>query len=370
MSNEFQQSETSATLVRPILFQVVPRLTPGACGVSDTALALAVEMKGRYDLDTIFLVLNSSDRCSVPFQVIHCRPGELLPNCVALSNRQSAAILVHLSGYGYSADGVPALLASALAQVKAGGRFRIAVYFHELFASGPPWKSAFWTSRRQQREVRTIAGLCDLIVTNTRKHADWLERQFSRSTAPLMKLMPVFSTVGEAQVPEPFAARQPAIAVFGLPGSRQAAYKKLTGLAAILEQLGIKEILDIGPTSDTPPNVNGIAVSRQGELSAADLARMLSSCRFGFTAHPPFCAAKSSIFAGYCAQGVIPVLAESFRGEVDGLTDGIQVVSPSTVESARVSGWENCSRSAWNWYLAHSLRVHAEQYVDWMSGLA
>ena len=364
MSNGIQQSEISPALIRPILFQVVPRLKPGACGVSDTALALADEMKGRYELDTIFLVLNSSDRCSVPFQVIHCSPGELLPNCVALSNGRSATVLVHLSGYGYSPDGVPALLASALARVKASGRFRIATYFHELFASGPPWKSAFWLSRRQQRGLRTIAELCDLIVTSTREHADWLKRQSSESSA--LKLMPVFSTVGEAEVPEPFAARQAALAVFGLPGARQAAYKQLTGLAATLEQLGIKAILDIGPQSDTPPNVNGIAVSRQGQLSAADLARMLSSCRFGFTFHPPLNLAKSSVFAGYCAHGVIPILAESFRGEVDGLTDGIQVVSPSTVESARVSGWENCSRSAWNWYMAHRLRTHAEQYANWM----
>ena len=351
-----------------ILIQVVPRLHPGRCGVTDHALALADGLRNEFGVETAFAVLNSSDRCSVPFPVVYCSPGELLPNCEALSDGRSAAVLVHLSGYGYSPDGAPALLASALARVKASGRFRIAVYFHELFASGPPWKSAFWHSRRQQREVRAIAQLCDLTVTNTRKHADWLERKFPQPST--LKLMPVFSTVGEAQVLEPFAARQPSIAVFGLPGSRQAAYKQLTSLAPTLDALGVKAILDIGPPSDTPPDVNGIAVSCQGQLAAANLARVLSFCRFGFMAHPSFCMAKSSVFAGYCAQGVIPVLAESFRGEVDGLTDGIHVVSPSSVESAKSLGWENCSRSAWNWYMEHRLRVHAKQYVNWMSRAA
>ncbi len=351
-----------------ILIQVVPRLHPGRCGVTDHALALANELCNEFAVETAFAVLNSSDRCSVPFPVVYCSPGELLRNCEALSDGRSAAVLVHLSGYGYSPDGAPALLASALARVKASGRFRIAVYFHELFASGPPWTSAFWHSHRQQGEVRAIAGLCDLAVTNTRGHAEWLERQISQSST--LKLIPVFSTVGEAQVLEPFAARQPAIAVFGLPGSRQAAYKQLASLAPTLEALGVNAILDIGPPSDTPSDVSGVAVSRQGQLSAANLARVLSSCRFGFTVHPPFCMAKSSVFAGYCAQGVIPVLAESFRGEVDGLTDGIQVVSPSSVESARSLGWENCSLSAWNWYMAHGLRAHAEQYVNWMSRAA
>lgn len=356
---------TSST--NQLLIQVVPSLDPGRCGVTDHAIALAGGLRDQFGVGTAFVVLNSNDRCSVPFQVVHCGPSELLPNCIALSKGQSAAILVHLSGYGYSPDGIPALLASALTRVKAGSGFRIAVYFHELFAFGPPWRSAFWHSRSQQREVRTIARLCDLMVTNTRKHADWLEQQFSQSVVPPLKVMPVFSTVGEAQVPEPFAARQPAIAVFGLPASRRKAYRQLTGLAGTLERLGITRILDIGAEFDTPPNVNGIGVSRLGQLATENLAHMLSSCKFGFTAHSPLCLAKSSIFAGYCAQGVIPVLAESFRGEVDGLTDGIHVVSPVTAETARMRGAEKCSRSAWNWYMAHRVSVHAGQYVNWMS---
>lgn len=330
-------------------------------------MALANELRNQFGVETAFVVLNSDDRCSVPFPVVHCEPGELLQNCRALSKGQSADMLVHLSGYGYSPNGIPALLASALTRVKARGELRIAVYFHELFASGPPWKSAFWHSRRQQRETRKIAGLCDLMVTNQRSRVDWLERQFSKSSAPLINLMPVFSTVGEAQVPAPFSGREPAIAVFGVPASRRLAYKQFTGLTATLERLGVRRILDIGPEVAAPSEVNGIAVSRLGQLSIQNLARTLSSCGFGLMPHPPWCMAKSSIFAGYCAQGVIPVLARPFRGELDGLTDGIQVVSPVTAEAAKASGWEKCSRSAWNWYMAHRLRVHAEQYVNWMS---
>ena len=320
-----------------------------------------------FHVDTAFVVLNSSDPGRVAFPAVCCEPSQLHSTCLSLNSAPSGALLVHLSGYGYSPDGNPALLAAALQQVKSGGRFRIAAYFHELFAVGPPWKSAFWHSRRQQNSVRAIARLCDLLVTNTHYHAHWLERQLAPGSADLLRLLPVFSTVGHAQQPVPFSGRNPAMAVFGLAGTRQNAYHQLGALGTMLEELGIRQILDIGPACDNPSHVNGIAVTRAGELSVADLARTLSAARFGFVVHPAYCLAKSSILAGYCAQGVIPAVAESFRGELDGLTDGVQVVSPSTSASAKASGWDACSRAAWSWYMKHSLRVHAEQYANWMS---
>jgi hypothetical protein len=114
------------------LIQVVPRLLPARCGVSDHALALASELKGSYGIDSAFIVLNSDERCDVTYPVLYRSPDQLLGDCVSLSGNRSAAILVHLSGYGYSADGAPALLAGALENLKADGRFQIAVFFHEL----------------------------------------------------------------------------------------------------------------------------------------------------------------------------------------------------------------------------------------------
>lgn len=318
-------------------------------------------------MTTTFVALNACCLGTLAFPVVQSAPAQLLETCNSLTDGRPGTILVHLSGYGYSPDGIPSRLGSALAQVKASGRFRIAVYFHELFAVGPPWKSAFWHSGRQQKAVRAIAALCDLLITNTRHHADWLERQLERSSTHLLKLLPVFSTVGEAYEPEPFERRNPVMAVFGLPGTRQNAYDQLSKQGKMLENIGIAQFLDIGPGFDTPSEVKGIAVTRMGELSVADLASLLSSCKFGFVHHPSFCLAKSSIFASYCAQGVIPVVAEPFCGVVDGLTDGLQLVSPTTAESATQSGWVDRSRAAWNWYMSHCVHLHAEQYANWMS---
>jgi len=348
------------------LIQVVPRLQPTRCGVSDHALALASELRTSYGIDSAFVVLNSDERCDLPYPVTHCAPHQLLNACIAFSGSQPAAILVHLSGYGYSADGAPTFLAEALEKVKADGRFRVAVFFHELFATGMPWKSAFWYSQRQKRAVRRIAEACDLLVTNTRNYVDWLNRETVWQSASPIQYLPVFSHVGEAQQHVPLADRDLVMAVFGLGGTRQNAYRDLSALGTMLQQLGIQEILDIGPEFEAPGELHGIPVKRMGVLAATEIARQFSRSTFGFLSYPHMPLAKSGVFAGYCAHGVIPVIARHFPGQVDGLEDGVHVLSPRTATAAQASGLDPCSIAAWRWYSGHRLHDHAAIYARWM----
>jgi hypothetical protein len=348
------------------LIHVVPRLLPTRCGVSDHAIALASELSASYGIDSAFVVLNSDARCDLPYPVTHCSQDQLLNACISFSKNQASAILVHLSGYGYSADGAPTLLAQALESVRADGRFRIAVYFHELFATGMPWKSAFWYSRRQKRAVRRIAETCDLRVTSTRSYVDWLNREDVPQSASPVQYMPVFSQVGEAQQHIPLADRDPVMVVFGLGGTRQNAYRDLSALGNLLPQLGIREILDIGPEFEPPREVHGIQVRRMGVLAATEIASQFSRSTFGFLSYPHTRLAKSGVFAGYCAHGVVPVIARHFPGQVDGLEDGVHVLSPRTATAAQASGLEAYSIAAWRWYAGHSLHNHAALYARWM----
>jgi hypothetical protein len=348
------------------LIQVVPRLQPSRCGVTDHALALASELSSSYGIDSAFVVLNSDERCDLPYSITHCAPQQLLNACVAFGGSQPAAILVHLSGYGYSADGAPTLLAEALERVRADGRFRVAVFFHELFATGMPWKSAFWYSQRQKKAVRRIAATCDLLVTNNRNYVDWLTREALPQSASPVRCLPVFSQVGEAQQRIPLADRDPVMAVFGLGGTRQNAYRDLSALGTMLRQLGVREILDIGPEFEPPREVAAIPVRRMGLLAATEIARQFSRSTFGFLSYPRMPLAKSGVFAGYCAHGVVPVIARSFSGQVDGLEDGVHVLSPRTAAMAQASGLEPCSIAAWRWYAGHRLHDHAAVYARWL----
>ena len=344
-----------------LLIQVVPRLTPARCGVSDQAILLARELETAFGIKTAFVVLNSNEVCSLPYSIIYCPPAELLETCLSMTEGRPGAILVHLSGYGYSADGAPTLLADALANVRADGRFRIAVYFHELFATGMPWRSAFWHSRQQRNAVRRIAEGCDLLVTSSRRYADWLEQEPVRRSAAPVELLPVLSTVGEAQQFAPFALREPVMAVFGLPATRQRAY--LAVFAGMLHELGIQEILDIGPEFGAPSMLKGVPVRCIGALAAADVVKQLSRTRSLCFVHFDIPGKVRSIRC-YCAQGTIPVIARPFSGVADGLKDGVHVLSQRTVRAAQASGLEPCSNAAWLWYSGHRLHVHAATYAD------
>lgn len=347
-----------------LLIQVVPRMTPGRCGVSDPALLLAGELKAGFGIETAFAVLNSGVRASVPQPTVYCAAEELVENCLKLAEGRPAAVLVHLSGYGYSPDGAPARLAVALAALRDSGRFQIGVYFHELFAGGRPWQLAYWNARRQQKVLRAIVAQSDLLVTNIRAHADWLERQAGAGVA--VHLLPVFATVGESETPRPIAQRSPAMAVFGLPDSRRRAYRELPALHRAFRLLEIAEIVDVGLDCDAPGEVLGIPVRRLGEQPAAALDALFSSLRFGLVAMPPFCLAKSSIFANLCSHGTIPLLTTPIEGEVDGLRDGAQVVSARTVDAVCGEGLDAVSQAAWRWYWGHRRRVHAALYAQWL----
>jgi hypothetical protein len=353
-----------------LLIQVVAQLRPDRCGVSDHAIQLAQELEAAFAIRTAFVVLNSSEPCNLTYPRVYCPPSQLLEACRSLSSDRLAALLVHCSGYGYSRDGAAFPLAEALEHVRKNSQFHVAAYFHELYATGMPWKSAFWYTRRQQHAVRRIAAACDLVATNSTRHREWLQREAIQGEAPAVRLLPMFSNVGESRDSPTLRGRRPALIVFGLAETRRKAYARLTSLEDLLQTLGVEEIVDVGPDFAVPPEVHGIPIRPMGVLAAPDLSEVLSHSIFGFVQHQPINLAKSGVFAGLCALGVIPVIAESFSGEVDGLKDGVQVVSPKTAAAAKNRGLEQSSVAAWTWYSAHRLHIHAAEYAAWMDSLA
>jgi hypothetical protein len=60
------------------------------------------------------------------------------------------------------------------------------------------------------------------------------------------------------------------------------------------------------------------------------------------------------------------MIAETFRGEFDGLRDGEQVLSRATAKGIEPAALERCSLAAWRWYAGHRLRHHAAIYDRWL----
>jgi hypothetical protein len=323
------------------IVQIVPEIPPAIGGVTGYAEVLAGALAGQAGIESRFIS----------------------PHAGGLERELAGAgtLLLHYANYGYERRGCPAELVAGLEAWKAGGEGRrLVTVFHEVYASGPPWRSSFWLSPRQRRLAARLAALSDGLLTTLGLYAGLLERLVP---GVRVTVSPVFSTVGEP-AGEEAGPRPPAMAVFGGAGARARAYgEALPDLAAACRALGIEEILDIGPAgwpdSGAPPRVAGLPVRRMGTLPAAGVSRHLLAARAGFLAYPPGFLAKSTIFAAYCAHGLAPVCA--WKGKGGGTAD-------APLWRAAGPGVQQVAAAARGWYRDHALSRQVETYRRLLAG--
>lgn len=264
-------------------------------------------------------------------------------------------LLLHFSGYGYQARGVPIWLVRTLRHLRP--RFsKVGVMFHELYASGPPWSSAFWLTGAQKRIARDLVGLADFWATNREESARWL---IKNSRPVLHKVMPVFSNVGELDAVD--GPRQDTLVVFGSPDIRTKVYAWANGQIFGCAKRNQLQIHDIGAAIQdlsVQARLREEGVVVRGKLSAEEVSGALAAARLGAIVYPVEYVAKSSVFAAYCAHGVCPVLLSANYGSHDGLVAnehylaGFEALAVS--RSASVVGG-----NARSWYEPH--RVSAAQ---------
>jgi hypothetical protein len=309
------------------LLQIVPRLPPPTDGVGDYAVALAraLAVSGT---PTVFLVpgpkpKSEPEEPNVAVRTLHERTAGALADALAAWGDEpnaKAAILVHYANYGYADRGCPHWLIDGLLEWRrrSRGGTPLISFFHEVYASGPPWRSSFWLSPTQRRLAGALARASERVVTSLEIYRDLL--------APWVlvdgiTLLPVLSTVGELAAPQRLAARRRRLVVFGGPGTRARAYGELAEeVAAACAALQIAEIADVGPAPDAAPaEIAGVPVTRLGELPAAAVSALLADSLAGFVSHRPAFFGKSTVLAAYCAHGMLPVAAYAGSGDVSGV---------------------------------------------------
>jgi len=305
------------------LIQIVPQLPPAPSGVTGYAAALAAELEESRGIEPRFVT--------------------------GATGLTGSAVLLHYANYGYQARGCPISLVRGLLRWKRGaaGR-RLVTIFHEVYAGGPFWRSSFWTSPLQRRLAATLALGSDGVVTNLELYAGLLKR-----LAPSLEVhvSPVFSTVGEPERVPALSERSPRMVVFGGLGARARAYgEHREALEASCRHLGVEEVLDIGPAlSSVPPRIGNIPVRVLGELPASEVSRRLLGSFAGFLAYPGDFLGKSTIYAAYCAHGLLPVQP----GEKTDTGD-----SQAQATAAR------------EWYLGHSLARQTDRLLGLLDGRA
>jgi hypothetical protein len=328
---------------------VVPRLPPPPEGVGSFALALAEALRARGGIDSRFVAAADLPRAA-PAVLESALEKEA-------AGGGEAAVLLHYANYGYQPRGCPSWLVEGLARWQARRRGRLVTVFHEIAATGPPWRSSFWLSPLQRRLAATLARRSDGLTTSLEIHRRILQRWVpDREIA----VLPVFSTVGEPAAPPPLAGRARRMIVFGGPGARARAYGgQRPELDEACRQLEIEEVCDVGPDGEPPPADLAVPVRRLGPLPAAEVSALLAGSVAAFAAYPPSFLPKSTIFAACCAHRALPVCAWPRRGT--------EPVPPFWRRGAGGVRWDELQAiadRAHAWYAGHTLGHHAATYLD------
>ncbi|MEH1780022.1 MAG: glycosyltransferase family 1 protein [Nostoc sp.] len=353
------------------LTSIVPRLPPAIDGVGDYALNLARQLRQDFNIQTHFIVGNTKWNGAAEIdgfpvsQVSDRSPDALLD---LLSTDRSSSILLHYVGYGYAQRGCPVWLVDGLQRWKSLFPKRsLVTMFHEVYASGPPWTSSFWLSPLQKNLAARLAQMSDQSRTSL-QNVERLLSQLSSRQFILILSLPVFSTMGEAEEILSLANRQQRLVIFGTYGRRLPIYQNSHDiLLQIIQKLEITEILDIGkllPLDLT--KICGVPVACLGEQPPSVINYLLLDAVAGVIDYPANILAKSTIFAAYCAHGLLPIVigTKDLTEEVDGLMSGKHYWLPDwQTESLDMLLAQEIANNAYLWYQNHNLSTHARTLV-------
>jgi hypothetical protein len=286
--------------------------------------------------------------------------------CIGAPGLRVCSVVLHFSGYGYAKRGVCFWLLDELQALRAARprTLKLTVVFHELFAAGPPWSSAFWVSGSQKRIATLLAQMADLAWTNTQRHASWLRGEL-RSGVSLHQ-RPVFSNVGEPRSVPPASGRVARAVVFGLSSTRQRVFDALQGHEASLRRLGIHELVEVGSGGASKRALSDMPHRHLGRLEQAELSELLLLSRFALVDYPADCLAKSGVFAAYAAHGCVVIDTNPPGPDSDGLVGGrdyftLEALAAEGRGSVEASALELAAAGCHRWYNEHRLDLQAAQ---------
>src|SRR5580704_5691167 len=233
----------------PTIVQIVPRRTVQPEGVGDYATLVANALFERSGYASVFIIGTPAE-IEAPIEdawrnsPVTVRKGSTLAKQLTKLCRdtEAKAVLLHLSGYGYQKRGVPFWLLKGMRSWRQmQPRTCLIGIFHELFATGHIWNSSFWLSRAQRYVTSELWRLCDRGLTTNDAYFSHLAA-WRPVTCNQLKVLPIFSNVGEPDTFIPLLDRPVQMAVFGRPGIEQGVYSEPISeqSAAIANALGIQ----------------------------------------------------------------------------------------------------------------------------------
>jgi hypothetical protein len=304
---------------RNAVLQIVPHLPGTFGGVGDYALNLAKALTANHGITSTFLVAARSNVESTEgYGVLSGLSDDL---ATALAQKHEHVIL-HYVNYGYHSRGVPFSLRAFAQQLRRQLRGRWLTAFHELYASGPPWKSEFWLRPFQIKIARDLVDLSDACIVSNEIMQRGIHLHNPRKQ---VQLVPVMSNFGE-----------PATTDFGAASPRRWA---ICGGTALLNRslLSFEQIRHLIPAPFSPSHLDviggrdtkstrdiagrlgrehgGLSCHYHPEVSAAEASHLLAQASFswldyfGKTRMCPGMIFKSGVFAACNAHGVVTIFS-------------------------------------------------------------
>ena len=358
------------------LLQIVPVLPPVLSGVGDYALLLARELQARHGVRTHFLNADTkgggAEEHVAPFVADVVKEHSVAAMRRALERaRSSSTVLLHYVGHGYAKRGCPFWLVRALEQWKPHSRARLIVLFHEVSGTGPIWTSGFWTSGMQTALARRLAHLGDTLRITTEVAAERVRAMLPDGSQTPVRVLPVFSTLGEPTTLLSYQERSRHLIIFGSAGWRRDAYTRhLPTLRNACWELRMEKVIDIGSPTGARPAL-GVPFVEAGALPASEASELMQASTVGFFTYPVPHIGKSTIFAAYCAHGLIPVTfaANTANGD-ENLRPNVHFLAlPDDAAGACDNIFSKAIATAANtWYQQHRLEVHAGEIAQAMHG--
>jgi hypothetical protein len=297
------------------ILQIVPQLPGSYDGVGDYALTLARSLFHEHGLRTIFLVAGDASVASQDgFEIV----SGLSRGLVHSGAPGFDHVILHYANYGYQARGMPLKLRDFAQQLRRTLRGRWITMFHELYASGPPWRSAFWVRPFQVKIARDMMDLSDSCFVSNSIIAEEIHRH---NPAKAVRLVPVMSNFGEPPLSD-FTARSPRRWV--ICGGTALIARSLRSFStvrkAIPSEYSPQQLDVIGGQRDARVRalvkaMPDISCNYHPEVPVDDASQFLAQSSFGWLDYFgrgtvwPGMIFKSGSFAAFCAHGVVPVFS-------------------------------------------------------------
>jgi hypothetical protein len=356
------------------LIQIIPQLPPAINGLGDYALNLASQLRQDYNIQTHFIVCDrtySSDKSIDDFPISQLSNSTAEALLSMLSQQQIDTVLLHYVGYGYAQRGCPVWLVEGLEQWQTkSDRRQLITMFHEVYASSnKPWHSSFWLSPWQKNVAGRLVKISDRILTSKQLYANILT-DLSQGKHRQINAIPVFSTLGEPQQILPLSKRQPWLVIFGGSNNRRRAYlKSRTKIISVCEIFGVEKIIDVGISTELSlSNLDGIPIKEMGKLSINQIQEIFLNCYGGFLDYNPDFLAKSTIFAAYCAYGMLPISANFSDFSIDGIDPGRHYwMAGEHTSEKNLKQVQAIANNAHVWYQSHNLSSQAQIFASHIS---